>query len=155
LRHNDSRPVGGLRAIVVSSTVLGAAVLGAGNANADGPVQLRSRLGDACVDAAGGNWLNPPVINPCNGSDAQRWNVNADGRLESVAFPGQCLNGGDTARVGIAACWGSRRWNIQPDGRITAVLSGCLTVLGGTNPGTWLGTRFCNGSPEQGWDSVP
>jgi hypothetical protein len=78
------------RALVVVSTVLGGAMLSVGAASADGPVQVRSRLGDACLDAP--SWIGdvPVVINPCNDSDFQRWNLNGR-QLENVAFPGKCL----------------------------------------------------------------
>jgi Ricin-type beta-trefoil lectin domain len=144
------------RAVVLAGAVFGAAMLSAGAASADGPVQLRSRLGDACLDAPNDSWFTPVVVNPCNGADTQRWNLNGDGRIESVAFPGRCLNVPESSlSLRLLACWTSQRWTIQPDGRITALLGGCLTVLGGPGPGTWVGPRICNGSPEQGWDSVP
>jgi Ricin-type beta-trefoil lectin domain len=141
------------RAVVLLGALF-AVLLGAGVASADGPVALRSRLGDVCLDAPGAGWLTPMVINPCNGAPSQRWNLTGDGRLESVAFPGQCLNVDDSA-ARLAACWNSRRWTVQPNGQITAVLGGCLSVLGGPGPGTWVATRICNGGPEQGWDTVP
>ncbi|HTQ22367.1 RICIN domain-containing protein [Mycobacterium sp.] len=135
---------------------LGVTVLGAGEASADGPVQLRTRLGDVCLDAPSDSWLTPVVINPCNGANNQRWNVTGDGRLENAAFPGKCITPQeDNWTVRLVACWNSQRWTIQPDGRITAYMGPCLTVRGGPAPGTLVSTRFCNGSPEQGWDSVP
>ncbi|OBJ09819.1 hypothetical protein A5659_19785 [Mycobacterium sp. 1165196.3] len=143
------------RALVLLGTVFGLAMLGAGGASADGPVQLRSRLGDACVDGPGSGWLAPVVVNPCNGADSQRWTLSGIGRLESAAFPGQCLNSDGTGAAHLVACWDSQRWNVQPNGQITAVLGGCLAVLGGPDPGTWVSTRWCNGDPGQGWDIVP
>jgi hypothetical protein len=80
------------RALAVVSTVLGAAMLNPGAASADGPVQLRSRLGDVCLDAPTGSWLSPVVINPCNGSDFQRWNLTGP-QLESVASRGVAVPG--------------------------------------------------------------
>lgn len=60
--------VGGvLRVLVVVGAVFDVAVLNAGAASADGPVQLKSRLGDVCLDAPSGSWFSPLVINPCNG----------------------------------------------------------------------------------------
>ncbi|MDT7765362.1 MAG: hypothetical protein QOC63_4782 [Mycobacterium sp.] len=52
------------RALVVVSTVPASAALGVVTANADGPVHVRSRLGDACLDAP--SWIGdvPVVINP-------------------------------------------------------------------------------------------
>ncbi|OOK69212.1 hypothetical protein BZL30_7266 [Mycobacterium kansasii] len=39
------------RVLAVVGAVFGVAVLCAGTASADGPVQLKSRLGDFCLDA--------------------------------------------------------------------------------------------------------
>ncbi|BCI91603.1 hypothetical protein NIIDMKKI_68090 [Mycobacterium kansasii] len=80
------------RVLAVVGAVFGVAVLCAGTASADGPVQLKSRLGDFCLDAPSGSWFTPVVINPCNGTDFQRWNVNGDREIESVAFPGSACN---------------------------------------------------------------
>src|SRR5580698_7763653 len=86
------------RALVVVSTVLGGPMLSAGAASADGPIHVRSRLGDACLDAP--SWIGdiPVVINPCNDSDFQRWNLNGQ-QLENVAFPGKCLTPQDKTSV--------------------------------------------------------
>jgi hypothetical protein len=47
LTRHELRLMGGVgRAVVVVSTVFGVATLSAGAASADGPVQIRSRLGD-------------------------------------------------------------------------------------------------------------
>ncbi|WP_082978751.1 RICIN domain-containing protein [Mycobacterium sp. 1081908.1] len=153
---HESRLMRGARqAAVMLGAVFGVALLSASGARADGPVQLRSRLGDACLDAPNPGWYTPMVVNPCNGADFQRWNLNPDGRLESAAFPGRCLDvdlGG--WKADLRTCWDSVNWTIQPDGQIRTVF-GCLTVLGGTDPGTWVNTRGCDGTPGQAWDTVP
>jgi hypothetical protein len=96
------------------------------------------------------------MINPCNGTDTQRWNVRGDQKLESVAFPGRCLTMPEgIGAVNLVGCLTSTRWNTQPNGPITTVFGACLTVLGGPAPGTFVGTRVCNGGPEQGWESIP
>jgi hypothetical protein len=149
------------RALVVVVALFGVALLGAGGTRADGPVQLKSRLGDFCLDAPSGNYFTPAVINPCNGSDFQRWNLTPAGQFASVAFPGQCLSTPEESWAAhIVGCldWYTQRWIIQPDGliRAPATFGACLTVLGGPVPGTMVSTRFCNGgAPEQLWDSVP
>ncbi|WP_420222700.1 RICIN domain-containing protein [Mycobacterium marinum] len=146
-----------LLSVTAFVTMLGFVTLGAGQANADGPIQLRSRLGDVCLDATSGSWLSPIVINPCNGTDFQRWNLTDDQQLESVAFPGNCLSQPEGMYVELQSCinWFSRRWSLQPNGQVKADLGGCLTVLGGPGPGTWVSTRWCNDqAPEQLWDSV-
>lgn len=141
-------------ALAIVGTVLGVAVLGAGAAVADGPVQLRSRLGDVCLDAPSTSIYTAVVINPCNGSDFQRWNLNG-GRLESVAFPGECLTIPDGFFSHLVPCIATyaQNWGLQPNGQVTVGWY-CLTVLGGPAPGTWVSTRWCNGDPNQGWDSV-
>jgi hypothetical protein len=138
------------------SVVFAGALSAAGPAAADGPVQIRSRMGDACLDAPSDAWPARVIVNPCNGSGFQRWNLTGDQRLESAAFPGKCLNfPRDIEAVHLVACWGGQHWSLQPDGHITAPLGGCLTVLGGPDPGASVGSRTCGGGPEQGWDSVP
>ncbi|CAM4256545.1 Ricin-type beta-trefoil lectin domain protein [Mycobacterium basiliense] len=146
------------RALVFMGTVFVVAVLGIGQAKANGPVQLKSRLGDACLDAPSGSWITPVVVKPCNGTDFQRWNLTDAGQLESVSFPGECLNApGQSWVVHLQPCidWISQHWSIQPNGHVTSELGGCLTVLGGPDPGTWVSNRFCSGNADQGWDSVP
>jgi Ricin-type beta-trefoil lectin domain len=144
------------RATVIVGVVFAGAMTFAGGAAADGPVEIRSRLGDACLDAPSDNWPSHVVVNPCNGANFQRWNVTGDQRLESAAFPGKCLDNPEVlAALRLTSCWNSRHWSMQPDGQITAPLGGCVTVLGGPDPGTSVGSRTCTGAPEQGWDSVP
>ena len=147
------------RVLVLVGTAFGVAMLSVGAASADSPVQLRSRLGDVCLDAPSGSWLTAVVINPCNGSDFQRWNLTAARQLESVAFPGNCLVlPGESLVVHLGPCidWFNDHWSIQPNGQVTTDFGGCLTVLGGPGPGTWVSARYCNGdAPDQAWDSVP
>ena len=147
---------GACRALGVIGAVFGVALLGGGVASADGPVQLKSRLGDACLDAP--SLIGAVVINPCNGSDSQRWTLS-NGPLRSVVFPAQCLAQPGEASVyaHLDVCWDAlgTNWGIQPNGWVTSQFTGCLTVLGGPGPGTLVSTRGCNGdAPEQGWNSV-
>ena len=144
-------------ALLVVSAVLGGATLNADGASADGPVHIRSRLGDTCLDAP--SWIGdvPVVINPCNDSDFQRWNLNG-GQLENVAFPGKCLTDPQKgSSVHLEMCRGAmvQHWNFQPNGQATTDLGNCLTVLGGPGPGTRVSARYCTGDPNQGWDSAP
>jgi hypothetical protein len=151
------RRVGIGRALALVSTVSGIAMLSAAAANADGPVQVKSRLGDLCLDAPNGSWYAAVVINPCNGSDSQRWTLNGR-QLESVAFPGNCLAmPGESwfSHLGLCLDTYFQHWSFQPDGQVTTDTGFCLTVLGGPGPGTWVSSRFCNGDVGQGWDSVP
>jgi hypothetical protein len=155
-----SRLMGSVRrALVVVGAMFGVVALSAGVASADGPVQLRSRLGNFCLDRPDGNMYAATLINPCDGSQSQRWNLNGAGHIESAAFPGMCLNmPGEQWWAAVRPCmdWFTEQWNIQPNGEVTTVTNGCLTVLGGANPGTWVSTRFCNAdAPDQQWDVVP
>ncbi|SON63148.1 hypothetical protein MSIMFI_04678 [Mycobacterium simulans] len=146
------------RILVVVGVVLGVAVLSAGVANADGPVQLKSRLGDVCLEAPSAGWFTALVINPCNGSDFQRWNLNPDQEIESAARPGDCVNIGNMLYAFVQPCVNgiSQHWTVQPDGLVSNLGSNCLTVLGGPDPGTWVSTRLCApGAPDQEWDTVP
>ena len=106
------------RVLVVVGTASGVAMLSAGAASADGPAQLRSRLGDVCLDAPGASWLTAVVLNPCNGSDFQRWNLTGR-QLESVAFPGECLTmPGESwfSHLGPCADTYAQHWSVQPNG---------------------------------------
>ena len=148
---------GARQALVVVGVGCALATLTVGEATADGPIVLKSQLGDLCLDAPSDAWPTQVVVNPCNGSDFQRWNVTGDQKLESVAFPGKCLTmpSSDAMVSRLQACWNSQHWIVQPDGRITATFGPCLTVLGGPGPGTSVAARICTGGPEQGWDSSP
>jgi len=152
--------MGGVRgAIVVIGAVLAVVPLSVGEATADTPLQLRSRLGDFCLDTPNGNIFTPAVINPCDGSESQRWNLNGAGQIESAAFPGACLTiPGESWWVHSQPCgdFYTEHWNVQPNGQVTTTIGACLTVLGGANAGTQVSTRACVAdAPDQGWDSVP
>jgi hypothetical protein len=144
-------------ALLAVSAVFGGATLSADAASADGPIHVRSRLGDACLDAP--SWIGdvPVVINPCNDSDFQRWNLSG-GQLENVAFPGKCLTDPQKGSgLHLEMCRGAmvQHWSFQPDGQVRTDLGNCLTVLGGPAPGTRVSARYCTGDPGQGWDSAP
>ena len=156
----ESQSSGVCRAVVVVGAVLGVAMLTAGVASAADPVQLRSRLGNWCLDGANSN---STVVNPCNGSKSQLWVFNPRGQIESVAFPGQCVsinNAADTTPVILSTCQTSAdnaRWNQQPNGQVTSVLGPCLNINGGVaNPGTSVIAYHCIPDvADEEWDSVP
>lgn len=146
------------RVLVVVIAVLGLALRIAGVAAADDSVGLASRLGDVCLDAPGANYFAAVVVNPCDGSDSQRWYLNGR-QLQNVAFPGGCLinPAGDGMFAHLGPCVGMwpQNWNIDPNGQVKNDTGAyCLTVLGGPGPGTWVSTRYCNGDPSQGWDVI-
>jgi Ricin-type beta-trefoil lectin domain len=159
---HESRLMGGARrALVVAGAGFGVALLSAGVASAADPVQLRSRLGNWCLDGPNGK-DTPTILNPCNGSKSQLWVFDPDGRIESVAFPRQCLDisgPADATPVMLSPCRGDRnngRWTVQPNGQVTSALGPCLNVDGGVaNPATPVIAYHCipDVSDEQ-WDSV-
>jgi hypothetical protein len=160
---HESRLVGGVRrALVVVGAVFGVALLSAGVASADGPVQLKSRLGNWCLDTPSGNFNTATVVNPCDGSQSQLWNFNPAGQIESVAFPGVCLQSGalNMWLVTVLPCEMNgltQHWTIQPNGQVADGLGSCLNVVNGVpNPGATVTSLNCifDGVGAQ-WDSVP
>src|SRR4030081_1358897 len=94
---HESRLMGGVRrAPVVVGAVFGVALLSAGVASAADPVQLKSRLGNWCLDGPTGNNA-ATMVNPCNGSRSQLWVFTSAGQIESVAVRGQCVSISDPA----------------------------------------------------------
>jgi hypothetical protein len=159
---HESRLIGGVRrALVVVGAIFGVALLSAGVASAAGPVQLKSRLGNWCLDGPNGN-NTATMVNPCNGSRSQLWNLNPTGQIESVAFAGACVsisNAADTTPVTLSSCRNnseSQRWNTQPNGQVTSALGPCLNVNGGVaNPGTPVIAYHCiTDVADEQWDSV-
>ena len=158
----ESRLMGGVRrALVVVGAVFGVALLSAGVASAADPVQLKSRLGNWCLDGPNGN-NTATMVNPCNGSKSQLWVFNSAGQIQSVAFPGDCLSisdAADTTPVILSSCQtnaNKTRWNAQTNGQVTSVLGPCLNINGGVaNPGTPVIAYHCipDVADEQ-WDSV-
>ena len=93
----ESRSIGCLRRVISGvGAVFGVALLSAGAASAADAVQLKSRLGDWCLDGPNGNNA-AMMVNPCNGLKSQLWAFNSAGQIESIAFPGNCVNISDAA----------------------------------------------------------
>jgi Ricin-type beta-trefoil lectin domain len=125
---HGSRLMGGVRqALVVVGAVFGVALLSAGVASAADPVELKSRLGDWCLDGPNGN-NTATMVNPCTGSKSQLWVFNSAARIESVAFPGDCVSISDPADdtpVILSPCQANannQRWNHQSSGQVTSAL---------------------------------
>ncbi len=141
--------MGGVRRVfVVAGAIVGAALLSSGPANAD-PVQLRSRLGNWCLDGPNGN-NTATMVNPCDGSKSQLWLFNPAGQVESAAFPGYCVSIGgaaDNTPVTLAPCQANtanQQWAHQPSGQVTSALGPCLNVFGGVaQPGTAVIAYHC------------
>jgi Ricin-type beta-trefoil lectin domain len=160
---HESRLMGGVRlALVVVGAVFGVALLGAGVASATDPVQLKSRLGNWCLDGPNGN-NTATMVNPCNGSRSQLWVFNSAGQIQSVAFPGDCLSisgAADDTPVILLPCQtnaNNERWNPQTNGQVTSALGPCLNVFGGVaQPGTPVIAYHCIADvADEEWDSVP
>jgi hypothetical protein len=156
------------RALTVAGAVSGAALLTAGMAGAADQVELRSRLdANLCFDAPNGN-NSTTVLNPCTGAASQLWVFDPTGQLESVAFPGQCLdirNAADDTPVTLASCQtntDNEHWSQQPNGQVTSALGPCLhasAVSGGGGAaryGVPVSAHQCldNAANEQ-WEVVP
>ncbi|MBO0863912.1 MAG: RICIN domain-containing protein [Mycobacterium sp.] len=150
------------RAAVVVGAMLGVLLLSAGMANAADQVQLKSRMaGNWCFDAPNGN-KTATMVNSCNGSKSQLWVFNPAGQLESVAFPGQCVNinnAADNTPVILATCQANadnQKWNHQPNGQVTSALGPCLNISGGVaQPGNPVIAYHCIPNVEdEEWDSV-
>lgn len=159
---HESPLIGGVcRALCVVGAVFGVALLSGGVASAANPVQLKSRLGNLCLDGPGGN-KTATVVNPCNGSSSQLWVLNSAGQIQSVAFPENCVsvnNAADNTPVMLLHCQtdaNNQQWNTQPNGQVTSALGPCLNVSGGVaQPGTPVIAYHCipDVADEQ-WDSV-
>ncbi|MGH3531038.1 MAG: ricin-type beta-trefoil lectin domain protein [Mycobacterium sp.] len=159
---HESRLMGRVRrALVVVGAVFSVALLSAGLASGADQVQLRSRLGNWCLDAPGGS-NTATVVNPCDGSKSQLWVFNSAGQVESVAFGGNCLSisgAADATPVNLSPCRtnaDNARWNHQANGQVTSALGPCLNVNGGVaNPGTPVIAYHCIPDvADEEWDSV-
>jgi len=137
------------------------ALLGPGVASAADPVQLKSRLGDWCLDGPNGS-NTATMVNPCNESNSQRWVFGSAGQIESAAFPGLCLsisNAADDTPVILSPCHGNtdnQRWNLQTNGNVTSPLGPCLNVFGGVaQPATPVIAYHCIADvADEEWDLV-
>ena len=159
---DESRMMGGMRrGLLVAGAGVTVALLSAGVASAAGPVQLKSRMGNWCLDGPNGN-NTPTMVNPCDGSKSQLWVFNTAGQIESVAFPGECASissPAETTPVILSNCRinpNNARWNAQPNGQVTSALGPCLNINGGVaNPGTTVIAYHCIPDvTDEHWDSV-
>lgn len=159
---DESRLMGGVRqALIVVGALCVVALLSAGVASAADQFQLKSRMGNWCLDAPGGS-NTATVINPCNGSQSQLWVFNPGGQIQNVAIAGNCLsiaNAADTTPVNLSPCQNNannQQWNHQPSGQVTSALGPCLNINGGVaNPGTPVIAYHCiTDVADEEWDSV-
>jgi hypothetical protein len=146
---------------LIIGAALAAALLSDGMANAAGPVQLKSRLGNWCLDAPNGP-NSAAMVNPCDGSTSQLWVFNPAGQIESAAFPANCASIRDVADntpLTLSACQANAnlQWNPRPDGQLINALGPCLNVFGGVaQPGAPVIAYHCIADvADEQWDSVP
>ncbi|BBU22638.1 RICIN domain-containing protein [Mycobacterium xenopi] len=149
------------RILVAAGAVFGVAALSTGVAGGADQIQLKSRLGNWCLDAPNGR-NTATMVNPCDGSKHQLWILNPAGQIESAAFPGTCLSISDAADntpVMLSSCQtnaSNQQWTLQTNGQLTNALGPCLNVFGGVaQPGTAVIAYHCipDVADEQ-WDSV-
>jgi len=151
--------MGGVRrALVVAGAMVGVALLCAPVASADGPVEVRTRLNGFCLERG--------YIYPCNGTYAQQWVFDPDGKFHTH-YGGLCLFQGlgdpqNGAELGLGRCAyrnpPGATWTRQPNGQITNGLGGCLAVGrgGSTAPDTPVIVFHCTANtPGQEWDIAP
>jgi glucosylceramidase len=126
---------------------------------AGGPI---TGIAGKCVDVAGASTANGTAIQlfDCNGTNAQRWTVAADGSLQAL---GKCMDivAGGTAngtQVQLFDCngTGAQRWTATASHDLVNPASGrCLDATG---PSSANGTRLqiwdCSGGTNQKW-TVP
>lgn len=153
-------PTAGARFGAVLGAAVAVALLSAGVANAADPAQLKSRLGNWCLDGPNGA-DTAAVVNPCDGSPSQRWVPKPSGQIESAAFPGNCIGIGsaaDETPVLLSRCQptDTQRWTHRSDGKIVSALGPCLNIFGGVaRPGTpVIAYHDIPGVEDEEWDSV-
>lgn len=114
--------------------------------------------GGLCVDVREANRADGTAVQVygCNGTPAQSWTVQPDGRMQAL---GKCLDVRDGATadgtpVQLYRCngTGAQVWKAQPDGTLLNPQSGrCLEDAGSGPAGTQLVIRSCTGSAQQQW----
>lgn len=160
---HESRLMSGVRrALGIFGAVSGVALLSASLASATDPIQLKSRLGNWCLDGPNGA-NSATMVNPCTGSKSQLWVVNSVGQIESMAVPGNCVSisgAADNTPVTLMRCQtntNNQRWNLEANGQVKSALGPCLNISGGVaQPGTAVIAYHCIADVEdEQWDSVP
>ena len=130
---------------------------GAPGSSATGPI---TGLAGKCMDVAAANSADGTRVQlyTCNGTNAQRWTIGADGAIRAL---GKCLDvsGGSTAdgaRVQLWTCngTGAQRWT-HTAGRdlVNPQANKCLDVTGNNSAdGTPLQLWTCHGGANQKWN---
>jgi len=127
--------------------------------NPGGRVGAITGIAGKCVDVAGASTANGAAVQlyACNGTNAQRWTVAADGTLRAL---GKCadVTGASTANGTKLQLWdcngtGAQAWQAQTGGTLRNPASGrCLDATGNSSAdGTRLQIWDCAGGPNQQW----
>ncbi|MEV6693610.1 glycosyl hydrolase family 18 protein [Micromonospora sp. NPDC051196] len=131
-------------------------VMGGTPSGGTGPI---TGIAGKCVDVAAANTANGTAIQlyTCNGTNAQRWTVGADGTLRAL---GKCLDvtSAGTANGTPIQLWdcngtGAQVWQAQSNGTLRNPASNrCLDATGNSSAdGTRLQIWDCFGGSNQVW----
>ncbi|MGW2657060.1 RICIN domain-containing protein [Streptomyces sp. NPDC001478] len=116
-----------------------------------------------CVDVAGASSANGTAVQlyDCNGTNAQKWSVNADGTIRAL---GKCLDvaSGGTADGTVVQLWdcngsAAQKWTVTGARDIVNPQAGkCLDATGNSSAnGTRLQIWTCAGTANQKWTVNP
>ncbi|MGW0935916.1 ricin-type beta-trefoil lectin domain protein [Streptomyces sp. NPDC002666] len=116
-------------------------------------------LAGKCVDVAAASSANgtPVQLYDCNGTNAQKWSVNADGTIRAL---GKCLDvaSGGTADGTVVQLWdcngsAAQRWAVSGARDIVNPQADkCLDVVGNSSAnGARLQIWTCTGAANQKW----
>ncbi|MBQ0826453.1 ricin-type beta-trefoil lectin domain protein [Streptomyces tagetis] len=117
-------------------------------------------LGGKCLDVAGGSSADgtPVQLWECNGSQAQRWTLQADGSVQAL---GKCLDvtagsTADGAQVQLYTCngTGAQRWRYETAAGdlVNTAADKCLDATGNSSAdGTRAQIWTCTGNANQKW----
>ncbi|WP_329068197.1 serine/threonine protein kinase [Streptomyces sp. NBC_01429] len=116
-------------------------------------------MNDTCAHIANSDPQDGSVLQvwTCNGTEAQRWQMTEDGRLQAL---GKCMDvewsgteNGTPVRLWECNTSDAQKWEPQPDGTLRNTGSGrCLDIpSGNTENGTELAIWDCMGNDNQIW----
>ncbi|WP_370416917.1 ricin-type beta-trefoil lectin domain protein [Streptomyces fradiae] len=131
---------------------------------ASAPAGPLTGLAGKCLDVAGAATADgtPVQLYTCNGTDAQRWTLAADGSIRAL---GKCLDvtaagTADGTKVQLYTCngTGAQRWsyNATTHDVVNTAANKCLDVTGNSSAdGTRTQIWTCTGAANQKWTHQP
>ncbi|MCX2180338.1 ricin-type beta-trefoil lectin domain protein [Streptomyces sp. SKN60] len=131
---------------------------------ASAPAGPLTGLAGKCLDVAGAATADgtPVQLYTCNGTDAQRWTLAADGSIRAL---GKCLDvtaagTADGTKVQLYTCngTGAQRWsyNATTHDVVNTAANKCLDVTGNSSAdGTRTQIWSCTGAANQKWTHQP